>query len=335
MYFNFQFVLFGLNIFIDNQNSKGQRETFPRNSFGDDDFSHYSLDNPNYSPLTHSTDSNSETLKEHKKNVTSSNALVSSGEPTAKKYGQSITFETMVIKSVGPVLISIIVSVVFSFGILFMFRYAIKEIIWGIHIGLIVTFFLISIGFIISGSLVLGGMFAIIGIIDALLVYLFRNRIKLTIQIFKETSKALNDLILLLFEPILTFVMMIFGFMLFAIYTWIIIDLKPPANPRNDDSFMLFQDVSLYFNIFVFYWFLNFIYGCQHFVTASSIAQWYFAHDKKKLQKPVKRAFSHLWKFHIGSICFGSILITIVEVIRSLLRTNVICRNYNCFLYVN
>jgi solute carrier family 44 protein 1 (choline transporter-like protein) len=78
-------------------------------------------------------------------------------------------------------------------------------------------------------------------------------------------------------------------------------------------------------NLIAFFWFTQFIFGCQHFVIAGTITKWYFARDKTKLDSPVLTTFSHLLNFHLGSVCLGSMLITLVKIIRMIV--NAIQRN--------
>jgi solute carrier family 44 protein 1 (choline transporter-like protein) len=71
-----------------------------------------------------------------------------------------------------------------------------------------------------------------------------------------------------------------------------------------------------YVNIVAFIWFTQFIFGCQHFVIAGTISKWYFAHDKTKLNAPIQTTFSHLLNFHLGSVCLGSMVITLVKCLK-------------------
>jgi hypothetical protein len=71
-----------------------------------------------------------------------------------------------------------------------------------------------------------------------------------------------------------------------------------------------------YCNLISFIFITQFIIGCQNFIIAGTIVRWYFTRDKTKLEKPIKKSFSHLFKFHLGSVCFGAILITLVKLIK-------------------
>lgn len=73
-------------------------------------------------------------------------------------------------------------------------------------------------------------------------------------------------------------------------------------------------------NIFAFFWFSQFLIGCQHYVIAGAVAQWFFTRNKKKLGFPVLHSFTTLIRYHLGTICFGSLLIAIVQIMRVLLK---------------
>jgi solute carrier family 44 protein 1 (choline transporter-like protein) len=73
-------------------------------------------------------------------------------------------------------------------------------------------------------------------------------------------------------------------------------------------------------NLIAFFWFTQFIFGCQHFVIAGTVSKWYFARDKTKLNSPILTTFSHLLNFHLGSICLGSMLITIIKIFRMIVN---------------
>jgi hypothetical protein len=73
-------------------------------------------------------------------------------------------------------------------------------------------------------------------------------------------------------------------------------------------------------NFIAFFWFTQFIFGCQHFIIAGTICKWYFTRDKTKLYSPIATTFSHLLNFHLGSVCMGSMLITLVKILRMIVN---------------
>ncbi|KAL7012095.1 hypothetical protein ACKWTF_014627 [Chironomus riparius] len=201
------------------------------------------------------------------------------------------------------------VAFIFSYVFLILFRYAAKYVIWVINIGFVVLVLLIVLLAALAGSI--EGV-VIFGIIAALMIFFlvyFRKRIALVAKLFKEASKALIDVTALMFEPILTFIALIISFLIFATF-FVIISFAGDDDPM--------QTPAHFFNFVSFIFITQFIIGCQNFIIAGTIVRWYFTRDKTKLRKPIRKSFSHLFKFHLGSVCLGAILITLVKLARYL-----------------
>lgn len=184
------------------------------------------------------------------------------------------------------------------------------------------------------------GIFFVFAMIATCLVCCFRKRISMVIQIFKEASKALADVPMVLIEPILTF----FALALTSIATlgfMLIIYNSGKLVVTNDEhgSFKSADyepdigiSIAFYLNIVGFIWFTQFIFGCQHFVIAGTVVQWFFTRTKDKLNSPLKRSFNYLLRFHIGSVCLGSILITAVKIMRMIanyIQVSELARQYS------
>lgn len=230
-----------------------------------------------------------------------------------------------------------VVAFIFSYILLILFRYAIKYIIWIIYIGFIVLIAAAAIGCWVGyfagkqgskeGFLVPAILFSIMAVISIILLIWFRKRIRLVAQLFKEASKALIDIPTILFEPVLTFLALMLAFAPF-VYFAIIIETsgKLEAGKALDDKFQATYQhtfgvyAARYLNIIAFIWFTQFIFGCQHFVIAGTISKWYFARDKTKLDSPIMKTFHHLVFFHLGSVCLGSLIITIVKIIKMIMN---------------
>ena len=244
------------------------------------------------------------------------------------------------------ILMSCVVAVIFSYIILVLFRYAIKYVIWTIYIGIVVLITVLAIlalvAFFAAKSsnsekdregammfLIVAGVLGIVAVVLALLLFYFRKRIHLVIQLFKEASKALADVPLIVAEPILTFIALIIGFVLF-IYFAIVIESSGTLTVMKDergnfDKAEYVKDGGMFtahiVNLIAFVWFTNFILGCQHFIIASTVSDWFFARSKDKLDSPIQRGFGNLLRFHIGSVCLGSIFITVVEIINAIINS--------------
>lgn len=241
------------------------------------------------------------------------------------------------------ILICFVVAFVFSYIILVLFRYAIKYVIWIIYIGIIVLLTVGCIGgfiaFFVANNdektresapafLVVGGICGLLAIIIAIILFCFRQRIRLVIQLFREASKAIADIPMITIEPIATFLSLIASFFVFLFFV-IVIASAGHLTVHNDENGKFSKasyepDAGIItahvVNFIALIWFVQFIMGCQHFIIASTISDWYFARSKDKLDAPISRAFSNLLSFHLGSVCLGSLLLTAIQIARMIVQ---------------
>jgi hypothetical protein len=71
---------------------------------------------------------------------------------------------------------------------------------------------------------------------------------------------------------------------------------------------------------FGFLWVYNWIIAIGQCTIAGAIACWYWARDKKALPSfPVMKSLGRTFRYHLGSLAFGSLIIAIVQLIRLIL----------------
>lgn len=225
-------------------------------------------------------------------------------------------------------------AAIFSYVLLILFRYAIEYIIWIIYIGFVLAIGAGAIFFWIwyireggSERLIPAIVLSLLVAVVIMILVWFRKRIKLVAQLFKEASKALIDITSLLFEPLLTFITLMLAIVPFIFFIIVIQTAGSPTDAKNLDGttqVTFQQDNGIYIariiNFVAFLWFTQFIFGCQHFVIAGTICKWYFIRDKSKLNSPVWTTFYQLVRFHLGSVCLGSIIITLVKILRMIVE---------------
>ncbi|XP_025829941.1 choline transporter-like protein 1 [Agrilus planipennis] len=162
----------------------------------------------------------------------------------------------------------------------------------------------------------------IITVCILLVILVMRKRIDLVIQLFKESGKALGAMPLLLFEPLLTFIV-ISGAIAAFVYCVLLIESAGHLTFIRESYYNYEKDVAMliarWINIFAFLWTIQFIIGCQQMVIAGAVAAWYFTRNKKRLGSPVFYSFYNLTRYHIGSVCFGSFVIALVQLLRIIL----------------
>jgi solute carrier family 44 (choline transporter-like protein), member 1 len=235
-------------------------------------------------------------------------------------------------------LLTCFIAFIFSYIVLVSFRYAIEYIIWIIYIGFVIFIGIGAIAMWIfwaksnvpeekTGLLVGAILLSIFTVLVILLLIWFRKRIELVAQLFKEASKALMDVPTILFEPILTFLSIMISIVLFVFFMIVIetagnamlgsnADGTKKVEFHKDGGMAAAQVV----NFIAFIWFTQFILGCQHFVIGGTISKWYFARNKTKLHSPIFTTFNHLVRFHLGSVCMGSMLITLVKILQMIVK---------------
>lgn len=241
----------------------------------------------------------------------------------------------------GSVAVALLIAVVFADIILVLLRYTTKFVVW-FTVGfvaaslVILSFYLFYLGMMIEGMVI-----TLLTVIVFYLIYRGRDQIKFVIKLFKEAATVLMSMPLLLFEPLLTVLSLSIATLL-CVYFMLVIDSAGFYNKQLD----LFEtnwiiEFTYWLNYFVFFWFVQFIVGCQHFVIAGTVSQWYFTRNKSKVRSPISNSFYNLIIFHLGTICLGSLLLTIIKLIRRVMRSVkarnvyifICCSHFNFFLF--
>jgi len=195
----------------------------------------------------------------------------------------------------------------------------------------------------------------VITIIILMITFFLRSGIGLMVALFDETASCLRSMPGLIFQPIVTSIVLIL-FLLFWTTVFLAIStaekdvifnetttrfqLKLPARrviAYNDGrpDFAPIADVhSLesvkhetppivkylwWFLIVMLFWSSEFILGCQQMTVASSVASWYFSRDRSALVCPIGNSVRRITKYHLGSVALGSFLIVLLKVPRLIL----------------
>lgn len=169
----------------------------------------------------------------------------------------------------APILLSCFVAFVYSFIVLFLFRHAIKNILWIISVGFIIFIAIVAGIFVFLYAkfsdirmLLFACLLLMLIPVLCFVLYYYRKRYKLLAQIFKEASKALIDIPAIMFEPILTFLFLLFATFLFCSFILLISTASELfENPA-------YFHIIYFINFVVFIWFYKFIFSCQHFIIA-------------------------------------------------------------------
>ncbi|PNJ03431.1 SLC44A4 isoform 6 [Pongo abelii] len=179
-----------------------------------------------------------------------------------------------------------------------------------------------------------------------LLVLIFlRQRIRIAIALLKEASKAVGQMMSTMFYPLVTFVLL-----LICIAYWAMTALSPgcekvPINTSCNPTAQLvnsscpglmcvFQGYSSkglvqrsLFNLQIYgvlglFWTLNWVLALGQCVLAGAFASFYWAFHKPQdiPTFPLISAFIRTLRYHTGSLAFGALILTLVQIARVILE---------------
>ncbi|CAK6962914.1 choline transporter-like protein 2 isoform X2 [Scomber scombrus] len=201
---------------------------------------------------------------------------------------------------------------------------------------------------------------AIVEVIIILLLIFLRKRILIAIALIKEASRAVGHVMSALFYPLLTFALLAVVIAYWAITAVFLStsndqvykvfnnsecefsrDTCDPKTfntsnvsaqcPDAECMFAFYGGETLYhkylivlqfYNVFLFFWCANFVTALGQVTLAGAFASYYWAF-KKPGDIPAFPIFSSLGRalrYHTGSLAFGSLILSIVQVIRVILE---------------
>ncbi|XP_037332178.2 choline transporter-like protein 2 isoform X1 [Pungitius pungitius] len=201
---------------------------------------------------------------------------------------------------------------------------------------------------------------AIVEVIIILLLIFLRKRILIAIALIKEASRAVAHVMSSLFYPLFTFVLLAMVIAYWAVTAVFLSTSNEPiykvfnetacdhsrntCNPANysssvekmqcPDSQCLFAFYGgetpyhkyliglQFYNVFLFFWCANFVTALGQMTLAGAFASYYWAVVKPD-DMPAFPVFSSLGRslrYHTGTLAFGSLILSIVQIIRVLLE---------------
>ena len=171
------------------------------------------------------------------------------------------------------------------------------------------------------GSYVLWGL----GVLVFFLVCCFWHAIKIGIAVFKTTSQYVQANLKIFFLPMLSY-LSIGAFTLFWLYgATMVFSIGTPVS--RDDDYPFLTEVKwsrltrgcFFYDVFGLFWINAFIIGVAQFIIGASACIWYFeCNTETKGEGTVGRAFYWSYRYHLGSVAFGSFIIAVCQMLRFL-----------------
>lgn len=192
---------------------------------------------------------------------------------------------------------------------------------------------------------------SILFVIFVLVLVALFSRIRIAIALIKEGSRAIGNIFSTLLWPIIPFVLHVVVIVywlavavhLFAINRSTQLKLNESSTDEisslvekiacandtgSEKSCYVIQNMESYtiylqiFAVFVFFWMVNFVTALGQLTLAGTFASYYWSFDKPKdiPSFPLFKAFYRCFRYHLGSLAFGSLIIAIVQMIRLFLE---------------
>ncbi|KAI8929590.1 plasma-membrane choline transporter-domain-containing protein [Entophlyctis helioformis] len=175
----------------------------------------------------------------------------------------------------------------------------------------------------VTAALVAFIVCAIIALVMLLVTIALLNRIRIAVQIIKESSRALISMPLIVLFPMWIYAFIAGLMVYFVIILLYIITPSGPVSISVINQVYTDPNISqqmLWYHLAGFIWGFTFLVAINQITIAGAVAEWYWLRDKSTRKRfPVLRSFARVCRYHLGSVALGSLLLTIVELIRVVL----------------
>ncbi|TPX36952.1 hypothetical protein SmJEL517_g00954 [Synchytrium microbalum] len=158
----------------------------------------------------------------------------------------------------------------------------------------------------------------VLGVVLFLVTIFMRNRLRVGVEVIREASRAMNAMPLIVLFPFWTWgataVLMVY-------FVYILLYIASPTAPVTLSVYTFSATNAStgmgWYHLVGCLWGWAVISGINQITLAGGIASWYWCRDKRALPVlPVTRSFFRAIFWHLGSVCLGGLLLTIVETIR-------------------
>ena len=156
-----------------------------------------------------------------------------------------------------------------------------------------------------------------LAIIWFLVIVVLCNRIRLAANMMEVTAKYIHANCCIFFVPFFFFILTGAWYaywVIISIYLYSTGEMKGAtviANIEWDNK----TRYAWWFHLFALFYMNEFLKALAQFVYASSACIWYFSHDKGTDEKPIKTSFKRAFRYHLGSLAFGSLIVAIIRFI--------------------
>ncbi|ELV11957.1 Choline transporter-like protein 3 [Tupaia chinensis] len=153
-----------------------------------------------------------------------------------------------------------------------------------------------------------------------ILIFVFRKRIKLTVELLQVANKAISSSPFLLLQPVWTFAILIFFWVLWVA---VLLSLGTAGSAHAIEGGQVeYRPLSgirymWWYHLIGLIWTSEFILACQQMTMAGTVVTCYFNRNKNDPpDHPILSSLSIVLCYHQGTVVKGSFLITVVRIPR-------------------
>jgi len=160
-------------------------------------------------------------------------------------------------------------------------------------------------------SNIVGGVCLVLGVVIAVTVCCFRDRLELGSSIVKVSTRFVNENCPVMLVQVGIFVAMTMFVVLWFFEALGFYSMGEPQYEPNSLPFQHFQSswqvkALGFIHLFYFLWGMLFFVQTGDFLVSGTVTSWYFLRED-----PYKESIKRYLGFHIGSVCFGSFMIAL------------------------
>ena len=144
------------------------------------------------------------------------------------------------------------------------------------------------------------------------------SRAKLAAELFAQAGNVIGKIPLLLFQPFWMYFTLILIWSLWAMSLALIASAGEVTYDAG--GYVTINQTDLWWayciQVFGVIWLTEVVVACHQFMLSSAVSRYYFCMPKTEFKStsPLLESFLTLVTYHLGSICFGSLLVALLRI---------------------
>ncbi|KEG10875.1 hypothetical protein DQ04_03201090 [Trypanosoma grayi] len=208
-----------------------------------------------------------------------------------------------------------VISVAGACGSLLLLAYFPRQLIFIANVLTVVLALVAAVLAFISGVVFAGVLLLFMCVLQALWLYFVRDRIPFSAELLKAASD-----VLMRYKAVFMFNFLLSVVCLVYMFFWSAMAL-PPVDRVNQDNGGAGDGLLITLFMLIFFWVAQVVPNIMHVTTAGVTATWYFAGEGRMPKNPTAASFKRATTTSFGSVCFGSLIVAFIRLLRWLMES--------------